>query len=70
MKTRKTPKDYDAGTIQHTCGVPVKTFKQLSKGVDKGFDDFFARRGRKVPYVSSHEIGRLTVEAMEMIEAY
>ena len=70
VKVRRAPRDYDAGTIQHSCGVKVPTFAQQTKGVDAGFTAFFARRGRKKPYVSSHEIGYLSVEAMEMIEAY
>ena len=57
-------------TIQHFAGVPEPTFAQQSKGVVKEFDDFFAKKGRKVPHVSGHVIGALSVEALEMIEAY
>lgn len=70
MTQRKASNDYDTGTIQHTCGVKEPTFAQQSKGVDKGFNDFFAKNGRKTPYISDCEIGYLSVEAQQMIEAY
>ncbi len=57
-------------TIQQTCGFPEPTEDSLLKGVDEGFRAAFARKGRKMPRISSHEIGSLSVEALEMIENY
>jgi len=70
VKVRRAPRDYDAGTIQHSCGVRAPTFAQQTKGVDAGFNAFFARKGRKKPYISSYELGHLSVEAQELIESY
>ena len=70
VKLRRGPRDYDAGTIQHTCGVKEPTEESLMKGVDASTRAFFSRNGRKMPYISSHEIGSLSVEAREMIENY
>jgi hypothetical protein len=69
---RKASNDYREGAaiIQHTCGLPEPTEDSLKQGVDKGFDAFFARRGRRAPYVSSYEVGALSVEALEMVAAY
>ncbi len=53
-----------------TPSLPEPTEASLKKGIDKGFDAFFAKRGRKMPHVSGHVIGALSVEALEMIEAY
>ena len=70
VKVRRGPRDYDAGTIQHSCGVKTPTFAQQTKGVDAATRAFFSQNGRKMPYISSYEIGHLSVEAQEMIESY
>lgn len=68
---RKASNDYGAGAaiIQHTCGFPEPTEASLKQGIDKGFNAFFAKRGRRVPHVSSYEVGALSVDALEMIAA-
>jgi len=67
MTQRKASKDQAGTFIQHTSGFPEPTEASLKKGVDKGFNAFFAKRGRKIPKVSSCEISSLSVEALEMI---
>ncbi len=60
-------------TIQHTCGFPEPTENDmwgLTREVDAGFRHAYAKKGRKMPKISSCEIGALSVEALEMIEAY
>lgn len=69
---RKASNDYNSGAaiIQHYSGFPEPTEDSLKQGVDEGFDAFFAKRGRRAPYVSSYEVGALSVEALEMVAQY